>query len=85
MSWGPLWNEEYNKFEIFLKATLALSSLKDQMFFIFDGIYYYKAWIDYIIKLHKMDQSRHILVDFICLDTQKKIGVLLNAMHNINK
>jgi hypothetical protein len=29
MSWGPLWNEENNKFEFFLKATSALSSLKD--------------------------------------------------------
>jgi hypothetical protein len=24
-------------------------------------------------------------VDFICLDTKGKIGLLLNAMHDINK
>ena len=62
MSWGLLWNEENYKFKIFLKATSTLSSLKDKMFFICDGIHCYKAWIDYIIKLHKMDLSKHIFV-----------------------
>jgi hypothetical protein len=84
LSWGPLWNEENNKFELFLEATPALSSLKDWMFYICDGSHRYKAWIGYIERLHKMDRSWHILVDSICLNTQEKIGALLNVMHNVN-
>jgi hypothetical protein len=29
VSWGPLWNEENNKFELFLEATPTLSFSKD--------------------------------------------------------
>ena len=57
VSWGPLWNEENNRFELFLEATPILSSLKNRMFFICDGNHYYKAWTRYIERLHKMDQS----------------------------
>jgi hypothetical protein len=41
-NWGPLWNDE-NKFELFLKATLVLSSLQGRMFFICDGSHRFKA------------------------------------------
>jgi hypothetical protein len=83
--WGPLWNEENNKFELFLEATPALSSLKNRMFFICDGNHPYKAWTGYIERLHKMDRSWHISVDSIYLNTEGKIGALLNAMHDVNK
>jgi hypothetical protein len=85
VNWGPLWNEENNKFELFLEATPTLSSLKNRMFFICDGNHRYKAWTRYIERLHKMDQSWHISVDSICLNTEGKIGALLNAMHDVNK
>jgi hypothetical protein len=69
VNWRPLWNKENNKFELFLKAISALSFLKDRMFFICDGNYCYEAWTTYINRLHEMDQSWHISVDSIFLDT----------------
>jgi hypothetical protein len=85
VSWGPLWNEENIKFELFFEATPALSSLKNQMFFICDSTHSYKAWTGCIERLHEMDQSWHISVDSICFNTKGKIRALLNAMHNVNK
>jgi hypothetical protein len=55
------------------------------MFFICDGNHRFKAWTGYIDRLHREDKDCHIAVDSICLDTKGKTGLLLNAMHDINK
>jgi hypothetical protein len=55
------------------------------MFFICDSNHRFKAWTGYIDKLHREYKDWHIAVDSICLDTKRKTGLLLNAMHDINK
>jgi hypothetical protein len=56
-----------------------------RMFFICDGNHRFMAWTGYIKRLHKDDRDWHYSVDSICLDTKGKGGLLLNAMHDINK
>jgi hypothetical protein len=55
------------------------------MYFICDGNLRFKAWTGYIDRLHREDKDWYIAVDSICLDTKGKTGLLLNAMHDINK
>ena len=84
-SWDPLWVEANNLFESQLKASKHLKHLQGRMFFICDGNHRFKAWTGYIDRLHREDRDWHIAVDSICLDTKGKTGLLLNAMHDINK
>jgi hypothetical protein len=55
------------------------------MFFVCDGNLRLKAWTGLIKRLHSSDRSWHYSVDSICLDARGKGGLLLNAMHDINK
>jgi hypothetical protein len=55
------------------------------MFFVCDGNHRFKAWTGYINRLHSNDQKWHYSVDSICLDVSGKAGLVLNAMHDINK
>ena len=84
-SWDPLWIQVNNHFESQLKANKHLQHLQGRMFFICDGNHRFKAWTGYIDRLHRDDKDWHISVDSICLDTKGKTGLLLNAMHDINK
>lgn len=84
-SWDPLWAEANRVFESQLKANKHLQHLQGRMFFICDGNHRYMAWTGYIDRLHREDRDWHIAVDSICLETKGKIGLLLNAMHDINK
>jgi hypothetical protein len=84
-TWGPLWHEENELFEARLKANPHLAHLQGSKFFICDGNHRFKAWTGYISRLHREDRDWHISVDSICLDTKGKIGLVLNAMHDINK
>ena len=45
----------------------------------------FKAWTFYIDRLHRDDLEWHYVVDNICLDIRGKGGLLMNAMHGINK
>ena len=62
-----------------------LHSLCGHMFFIYDGNHRFKAWTCYIDKLYQDDLEWHYIVDNIYFDTRGKGGLLMNAMHNINK
>ena len=55
------------------------------MFFICDENHWFKAWVGYINRLHQNDLQWHYSMDSICLFTKSKGGLLMNAMHNINK
>ena len=84
-NWDPLWIEANNIFESQLKANKYLQHLQGCMFFICDGNHRFKAWTGYIDRLCRDDKDWHISVDSICLGTKGKTGLLLNAMHDINK
>lgn len=84
-TWDPLWIEANDLFESKLKANKHLQHLQGRMFFICDGNHRFMAWTGYIDRLHRGDRSWHYAVDSICLDTKGKTGLLLNAMHDINK
>jgi hypothetical protein len=84
-NWDPLWIEANKLFDDQLKANKHLQHLQGRMFFICDGNHRFKAWTRYIDRLYRDDRDWHIAVDSIVLDTKGKIGLLLNAMHDINK
>jgi hypothetical protein len=83
--WGPHWTAVNIEFEAKLASNPHLRFLCGRMFFICDGNHRFMAWTGYIERLHKDDREWHYSVDSICLDTKGKGGLLLNAMHDINK
>jgi hypothetical protein len=84
-NWGPHWTSVNNEFEDKLALNPYLKFLCGCMFFVCDGNHRLKAWTSYIQRLHSNDRERHYTVDSICLDARGKGGLLLNAMHDINK
>jgi hypothetical protein len=84
-NWDPHWISVNNEFEAKLASNPHLRFLCGHMFFISDGNHRFKAWTGYIDRLHQNDLEWHYSVDSICLDTKGKGGLLMNAMHNINK
>lgn len=83
--WGPVWNSVNDDFNNFLKSQSVLKHLVDQKFYICDGNHRRIAWMNHITRLHAMERSWHITVDSIVLDTRDRIGVAMQAMHDINK
>jgi hypothetical protein len=83
--WGPHWTSVNDEFEAMLASNPHLKFLCGRMFMIYDGNHRFKARICYINRLHKDDREWHYSVDSIYLDTRGKGGLLLNAMHDINK
>jgi hypothetical protein len=84
-NWDPLWIKANKHFDDQLRANKHLQHLQGRMFFICNGNRRFKASTGYIDRLHRDDRDWHIAVDSIVLDTKDKTGLLLNAMHDINK
>jgi hypothetical protein len=84
-NWGPHWTSVNNEFEAKLASNPHLCFLCGRMFFICDENHRFEAWTGYIDRLHQNDLKWHYSVDSICPDTKGKIGLLMNAMHDINK
>ena len=83
--WGPHWTSVNAEFEAKLASNPHLRFLCGKMFFVCDGNHRLKAWTGYIHRLHRDEREWHYIVDSICLDTKGKGGLLMNAMHDINK
>jgi hypothetical protein len=84
-NWGPHWISNNDEFEAKLASNPHLKFLCGCMFFICDKNHRFKAWTDYIKRPHSIDQKWHYSMDSICLDARGKGGLLLNAIHDINK
>jgi hypothetical protein len=84
-NWDPHWTSVNEEFEAKLASNPHLRFLCGHMFCIYDGNHQFKAWIGYIDRLHRDDREWYYSVDTIFLDTRGKGGLLLNAMHDINK
>jgi hypothetical protein len=84
-NWGPHWTLINDEFETNLASNPPLKFLCSHMFFICNRNHRFKAWTGYIKRLHSNDRKWHYLVDIICLDAIGKEGLLVNAMHDINK
>ena len=84
-TWGPHKTTANIEFEAKLASSPHLKFLSGRMFFICDGNHRYKAWTGVIKRLHSTERKWHYAVDSICLDARGKEGLLLNAMHDINK
>jgi hypothetical protein len=84
-NWGPHWTAINTEFEAKLASNPHLKFLCGWMFFVCDGNHRLKAWTSYINRLYSNDQKWHYTVDNICLDARGKAGLLLNAMHDINR
>ena len=84
-SWGPIWNAKNDIFNTFLSSDPHLARFTNLMFFVCDGNHRRQAWLNHIDRLHRTDESWHYLVDSILLETNGKIGLVMQVMHNINK
>jgi hypothetical protein len=83
--WGPHWTLVNEEFEAKLALNPDLHFLSGCMFFVCDGNHRLKAWTGLIKRLHSSNRNWHYSMDSICLDARGKGGLLLNAMHDINK
>jgi hypothetical protein len=84
-SWGPIWNAKNKVFNTFVLSDPHLACLSNLMFFVCDGNHRRQAWLNHIERLHRIEDSWHYLVDSILLDTNDKVGLVMQVMHNINK
>jgi len=84
-SWDPIWNAKNDVFNKFLLSDPHLAHLTNMMFFVCDGNHRRQAWLNHIDRLHRNEDSWHYLVDSILLETNGKIGLVMQVMHNINK
>jgi hypothetical protein len=84
-SWDPIWRAKNEEFNSFLLSVPELAGFANLMFFVCDGNHRRQAWLNHIERFHKTDEAWHFLVDSILLDTNGKIGVVMQVMHNINK
>jgi len=84
-SWGPLWCAVNARFDNALSSAPELRHLMGVKFSVCDGNHRRQAWLNVISRLHSTDPSWHYMVDSILLETQGKLGVVMLAMHDINK
>ena len=84
-SWGPIWDAKNDVFNSFLLSNPALAGLTNLFFFVCDGNHRRQAWLNHIDRLHRTDEDWHYLVDSILLETNGKVGLVMQVMHNINK
>ena len=54
------------------------------MFFVWKGNHRVTAWRWHIERFHTEDPEWHYTVDCICLNAFGNVGVLLEAMHDVN-
>ena len=84
-NWDPHWTLVNDEFEAKLALNPHFKFLCGHMFFVCNGNHRLKAWIGFIQRLHSQVKEWYYVVDNICLDARGKGGLLLNAMHDINK
>lgn len=84
-SWGPLWQVENDRFNIFLDSDPELRWMSKMMFYVCDGNHRRQAWMNHIERLHKNEASWYYSVDSIVLDTKDRISVVMQVMQDINK
>jgi hypothetical protein len=84
-SWGPYWCAINARFEEYLSSVPGLRDLRGVKFLVCDGNHQRQVWMNVISCLHFINPSRKYMVDSIVLETQGKLGVVMLAMHNINK
>jgi hypothetical protein len=84
-SWGSLWCAVNTRFEDYLSSVLELRHLKGVKFSVCDGNHRRQAWWNVISHLHSTDPSWYYMVDSIVVETQGKLGVVMLAMHDVNK
>jgi hypothetical protein len=80
-----LWYTVNTRFEDYLSSVLELRHLKGVKFSVCDGNHRRQAWWSVISRLHSTASSWYYMVDSIVLEAQGKLGVVMLAMHDINK
>jgi hypothetical protein len=84
-AWGPIWNAKNDVFNTVLLSDPNLAHLTNIMFFVCDGNHRRQTWLNHIDKLHRNEDSWYYLVDSILFETNGKVGLVMQVMHNINK
>lgn len=77
VKWGPLWDDESEKFNKYLSGFPGMQQYINKMFFVCDGNHRRVAWMNHIERLHKNEASWHYSVDAIIFETKGQIGVVM--------
>ena len=54
------------------------------MFFVWEGNHHVTAWRRHIEHFHSEDPKWHYEIDCICLNIFGNVGVILEAIHDVN-
>jgi hypothetical protein len=76
-SWGALWESASTAFDAHLESIPELAHLKELMFHVCDGNHRRLAWMNYITKLHSLEEDWHYSMDSIILETKGRMPLLL--------
>jgi hypothetical protein len=82
--WSPCWERANQSFEDELQTDSDLKQFSGKMFYVWEGNHRLAAWLRHINNHHVEDPEWHISVHCIILDPRGQVGLLLNAMHDIN-
>jgi hypothetical protein len=82
--WSPCWERANQSFEDELQVDSDLKQFSGKMFYVWEGNHRLAAWLRHINNHHAEDPELHISVHCIILDPCGQVGLLLNAMHDIN-
>jgi hypothetical protein len=83
--WNQHWQSTNHRFEELLDKNKDLLKFKGKMFYVWEGNDRVTAWLHHIECHHHDDERWHYSMDCIFLDPKGSIGLLLDAMNNINR
>lgn len=82
--WSPLWIAESDKFDNRMAADPSLVQFVGKMFWVWEGNHRLTAWYRQVNRVHPNEEKWHISPMCICLDTEGKAPIIMNAMTDIN-
>ena len=84
-SWNQHWQRANQRFEEELDKDKDLLKFKGKMFYVWEGNHRVTAWLRHIERHHSDEECWHYSVDCIFLDPKDSVGVLLDAMNDVNR
>ena len=84
-SWDQHWQRANHRFEKELDKDKDLHKFKGKMFYVWEGNHRVTAWLRHIERHHSDEERWHYSVDCIFLDPKGSVGVLLDAMNDVNR
>ena len=84
-TWDQHWQRANQCFEKELDKDKDLHKFKGKMLYVWEGNHRVTAWLRHIERHHSDEEHWHYSVDCIFLDPKGLVGVLLDAMNDVNR